>query len=303
MTATSAEQVTDRFRSAPDRMLPVGAGEVALRSFGTGPAVLFVHGWPVSGATFRRLLPHLAEHVTCHVIDLPGAGAGRRRADVPVSVRGHVAAVREVVDGLALDDVAVVGHDSGGLIARHALAGDPRVRAWALLDTEQPQGLTWRFRSFLLARHMPGFATALPRVLAAGRLRRNPLVLGGAFADTALLDGEFDELFLRPIVQDPDRRRAAVELLDSFDTGMVRDLPALHARIDAPVLLVWGRDDPFFPVGRAEAMAGTFPDARLVVIDGARLFAHEERPAEVAAALLPALARDGAQPPSTSRAP
>ena len=34
----------------------------------------------------------------------------------------------------------MVGHDSGGLIARHALVGDPRLRAMALLDTEQPAG-------------------------------------------------------------------------------------------------------------------------------------------------------------------
>ena len=33
-------------------------------------------------------------------------------------------------------------------------------------------------------------------------------------------------------------------------------------------------------------MVGSFPDARLTVIEGAGLFAHEERPAEVAAALL-----------------
>ena len=61
----------------PDRFLDVGAGEVAYRRVGTGPDVLFVHGWPVSGATFRTLLPHLADHVTCHVIDLPGAGSSR----------------------------------------------------------------------------------------------------------------------------------------------------------------------------------------------------------------------------------
>lgn len=36
--------------------------------------------------------------------------------------------------------VAVVRHSSGGLIARHALTADPRVRAWGLIDTEQPWG-------------------------------------------------------------------------------------------------------------------------------------------------------------------
>jgi pimeloyl-ACP methyl ester carboxylesterase len=36
-------------------------------------------------------------------------------------------------------------------------------------------------------------------------------------------------------------------------------------------------------------MVGTFADAHLTEIPGAGLFSHEERPAEVAAALLPTL--------------
>ena len=91
------------------------------RRVGTGPDVLFVHGWPVSGATFRTLLPHLVDHVTCHVIDLPGAGSSRFTDDTPLSIDQHITSVRRVVDLLGLDDVAVVGHDSGGMIARHAV--------------------------------------------------------------------------------------------------------------------------------------------------------------------------------------
>jgi haloalkane dehalogenase len=53
--------------------------------------------------------------------------------------------------------------------------------------------------------------------------------------------------------------------------------------------LVWGDKDPFFPVERARAMVPQFPDAQLSVIEGAGLFSHEERPAEVAQALLPTL--------------
>ena len=119
-TTLTAEAASDLFRRAPDRFLDVGAGEVALRSVGHGPDVLFVHGWPVSGATFRTLLPHLADHVTCHVIDLPGAGSSRFTADTPLTVEQHIRSVRRVLDLMELDDVAVVGHDSGGMIARHA---------------------------------------------------------------------------------------------------------------------------------------------------------------------------------------
>jgi haloalkane dehalogenase len=293
MTTLTEHEAADLFRRAPDRFLDVGEGEVAYRRIGRGPDVLFVHGWPVSGATFRRLLPHVADRVTCHVIDLPGAGDSRFDADTTITVDQHIATVRRIVESLGLSEVAVVGHDSGGLIARHALAGDPRVRAWGLVDTEQPQGLTWRFKQFLLARHLPGFEHVLARLLGSRVLRRNPMVLGGAFTDRSLLDGEFDEFFLQPISGQPARRRAAVELLDSFDVRYVDELGELHARIDVPVQLVWGEHDPFFPVEWAESMVATFSDGRLEVIPDTRLFPHEERPEEVARALLPTLAGTG----------
>ena len=70
---------------------------------------------------------------------------------------------------------------------------------------------------------------------------------------------------------------------------VLRDLGQLHRRIDVPVVLVWGEHDKFFPVDRAREMLGEFSDARLEVVAGAGLFAHEERPAEVAAALLTTL--------------
>jgi haloalkane dehalogenase len=287
-TLTPAD-AADLFRRDPDGFLDVGAGEVAYRRVGRGPDVLFVHGWPVSGATFRTLLPHLVDDVTCHVIDLPGAGSSRFTADTPLSIDQHIETVRRVLDLLALDAVAVVGHDSGGMIARHAVAGDPRVRAMGLVDTEQPHGLSRRFKLFLSARHLPGFAGALGWVAGRPRLRRNPFVLGDAFADSSLLDGEFDEFFLMPLHDIPERRAAAIRLLRTFDDRYVRELAGVHARITVPVQMVWGDQDPFFPLAWAEEMVGTFPDARLEVVPGAGLFSHEERPAEVARALLPVL--------------
>lgn len=285
MTLTAAE-AADLFRRDPDRLIDVGAGKVAVRTVGTGPDVLFVHGWPVTGATYRTLLPHLTEHVTCHVIDLVGAGSSEYDERTPVSIDGHIEAVRRVVDELGLADVAVVGHDSGGMIARHALAGDARVRSMVMIDTEQPAGFTWRFKTFLYGRHLPGYGKMLGWLVGQRRLRRFPLVLGGAFVDNDLLDGEFDEFFLQPLHTDPVALGAAIRLLDSFDARYVNELADVHRRIDVPVHLVWGEHDPFFPVAAAREMVDTLADARLTVIDDASLFSHEERPAEVAAAIL-----------------
>jgi pimeloyl-ACP methyl ester carboxylesterase len=286
LTATEAADV---FRREPDRFLDVGAGEVAYRRVGTGPDVLFVHGWPVSSATFRCLLPHLVDHVTCHLVDLPGAGSSRYTADTALSIENHIHSVRRSLDLLELNDVAVVGHDSGGMIARHAVAGDPRLRALGLIDTEQSTGLSWKFKSFLAGRKVPGFGAGLGWLAGHPRLRRNRLVLGDAFVDRSLLDGEFDEFFLRPIHRSKTHLDATMRLLKSFDYRLVHELRGLHGRIAVPVQLVWGEDDRFFPVGWAREMVGDFADAQLAVIPRAGLFAHEERPAEVAAALLPTL--------------
>lgn len=288
MTTLTAAEASDLFRREPTRFLDVGAGEAAYRVVGTGPDVLFVHGWPVSSATFRQLLPHLVDHVTCHLVDLPSAGSSRFDADTPMSIAQHIESVRRVVDLLDLDRVAVVGHDSGGMIARHAMVGDPRLRAMGLINTEPPDP-SWRFKSFIASRHLPGLSAGLGWVAGKPRIVRSRAVFGDAFADRSLLGGEFAEFFLAPLHESRLHRDAAVKLLRSFDMRHVTDLADIHRRIDVPVQLVWGDKDPFFPVDRARAMVAGFPDAQLAVIEGAGLFSHEERPAEVAKALLPTL--------------
>ncbi|MBI4932527.1 MAG: alpha/beta hydrolase [Actinobacteria bacterium] len=288
MSLTDSE-ASDLFRQPPSRFIQADIGEIAYRVVGSGPDVLFVHGWPVNSATFRLLLPHLAEHVTCHLIDLPGAGSSRYATDAPLTIEHHITSVRRAIDALGLTDVVVVGHDSGGMIARHAVAGDSRVRGMVLIDTEQSTGLGWRFKSFIMGRKIPGFGATLGWLAGKPGLRRNKFVLGDAFVDRSLLDGEFDEFFLRRLHESKEYRNATMRLLRSFDYRHVHELKSLHARIDAPVTLVWGEKDAFFPVAWAKDMVSDFTQAHLEVIPNAGLFSHEERPAEVAAAMLPTL--------------
>lgn len=289
MSTLTATTASDLFRRDPDELIDVDGAQVALRTVGTGPDVLFVHGWPVSGATFRCLLPYLADHVTCHVVDLAGTGSSTFNAGSPLSIDHHIDSVRRVIDHLDVDNIALVGHDSGGMIARHATAGDARLRGLGLINTEPPNPGS-RFRSFIAGGKLPGFGAIFGWIAGQQRLRRPGFVLGDLFADSSLIDGEFDEFFLQPLHTDAALLAAAMKHLRSFDMDKhVRQLPAIHTQIDAPVELVWGDQDPFFPVKHAQAMVPTFADAQLSVIKGAGLFSHEEDPRAVAEALLPVL--------------
>ncbi len=289
-TNLTAQQASDVFRRPADRHIDVGNGSVAHRVVGEGPDVIFSHGWPVTSATFRGLLPHLVPHVRCHLIDLPGAGDSIFDRRITPSLTTHAEALRHVVDELDLERFGVVGHDSGGMIARLAFADDTRVHGWGLIDTEQPPKAHWRFSSFLRVRHIPRFEELLTRVANHRRLRRNTFVLGDCFHDKALLDGEFEEFNLRPLLDDPDRRWAAGEFGRNFDLDRFAEMSTCHRKMTAPVQLVWGEDDPFFPVEWTRRMMPEFAGpVALEVIPRGKLFVHEEFPEETATALLPAV--------------
>ena len=254
---------------------------LAHRSSGTGPDVVFVHGWPLHGATWRAIVPHLATSYTCHVIDLPGTGASSWTRGTPITFRAHAAAVRELVDELGLARVAFVGHDSGGAIARLAAAElGSRCTALVLGNTEIPGYHPPLLGLIVRLARLPGGGRVLPLILRSPWLRRSRLGFGGCFDDLTKIDGEFSRLFVDPIVADATGQ---LGLVRQFDWDTLDTMADTHARITAPVSLIWGKNDPWFPLVRARHMVGQFAGgAELVELPG-KLFVHEERPAEWAA--------------------
>ena len=241
----------------------------------------------MSGATFRTLLPHLADHVTCHLIDLPGAGSSRFTADTPLTVEQHIHSVRRVLDLLELDDVAVVGHDSGGMIARHAVAGDPRLRALGLIDTEQPHGLTGGSSRSSPARHLPGFGAASAgspgdRGCAATRscsATRSP---------TAAARRRVRRVLPPAAPQTPHDATPPSGCCGASTTGTCANSPSCTPdRRPRPARL--GQPGRVLPVGWAAEMVGHVPRRRARGRRGRRAVRPRGTPAEVAAALLRAV--------------
>jgi haloalkane dehalogenase len=279
----------DIFASAPD-FIALGDGKLAHWRVGRGPDVVFVHGWPLHSATFRHLVPALAQQLTLHFIDLPGCGKSEWRGRCGLAE--NAAAVRAAVDKLRLDRYALVAHDSGGASARLIAAADARVQGLVLGNTEIPGHTPWLVKAYAWAARRPRLAALIFSSLRWSFLRRSSLAFGGLFSDPAYIDGEFGELFVRPLLTDRDVARAQMQLMRNMDFALVETLPSVHARIHAPVLCLWGPGDPFFPLAKARAMLPQLAGgATLVEIAGAKLFAHEDHAGEFAAHAAPFLAR------------
>jgi pimeloyl-ACP methyl ester carboxylesterase len=127
-------------------------------------------------------------------------------------------------------------------------------------------------------------------LLRVPALRRSPMGFGGCFEDPRLHEGDFHEAFVAPLLASQRRLEGARRYLAGIDWQLVDGLAERHREIRAPVLFVWGEDDPTFPIDRARSMVPQLADCRgLVPIPHARLLVHEEQPAKVAEAALPFL--------------
>ncbi len=270
------QDMTEVFTSPPLKHIDVGHSALAYRRVGSGPDVVFVHGWPVTSATWRGILPELSKRWTCHLLDLPGVGDTRTGPDAPYGLRAHGIAVARAVEALGLDRVAIVGHDSGGAIARYAAQqlGD-RVWALALSGTEIPGQTPLLLRLFVTASLLPVWLWRA--VLSLRWLRRSRVMLGAVFADTRHVDGDFARLQLEPLRNDSRMMFDSLQLLRKYDHEETHALRAVHAELRAPTLLLWGSDDPIFPTAHARRMAEQFAGpTRYEEIEGARTFVHED---------------------------
>jgi haloalkane dehalogenase len=261
------------------RTIDIGHSKIAYRVAGQGPDLVFVHGWPLHSATFRAIVPHFTPHFRCHLFDLPGAGATLSEPGAPLDLGSHPESLRAAIAAVGITHFGLIAHDSGGYVARAIAAEDPRVFALVLGDTEIP-GHTPGVIALLHKLANFSFGPALVRKsLGARAFRRSSLGFGGCFQRLELIDGEFHDLFVAPMLASDAAARRGLELVRALDVRLIDQLPALHARIQAPVQLIWGADDPIFPLPLARAMVTQFrPAASLEVLPGGKVFVHEEQP-------------------------
>jgi haloalkane dehalogenase len=239
---------------------------------------VLIHGWPLHAATFRRVVPTLAAAFTLHLFDLPGTGHSLEW-EGPMTLPTHATNLRRAVDELGIERYAIVAHDSGGAVARFIAGNDPRVAGLVLSGTEIPGHRPPLVREYGVAAKIPGMGAIIRAAMRSHAIQHSSIGFGGCFRDPAFVDGDFGDLFVRPLLESKRVYDMQMRLLRDIDWSIIDGLEEVHGRIKAPVLCIWGSEDPFFPVGKARGMLGQFGGkAEMVEVEGAKLFVHEDHP-------------------------
>ena len=264
---------------------------IAHTAVGSGPDLVFVHGWPLDSRTYRHVIPELSKHFTCHLIDLPGVGETVWNKQTPISIEAHCHTLREVVDALNLSSYALVAHDSGGMFARHLAAHDPdRVRGLVLSNTDIPGYHSPTLKLLVNSAGLPG-VSVLMRLLIRNQMFRLSKYFGkGMYYDLDQFEGEFGDLYIRPLYQDKEVLNGQMQLIYGWNWDFIDDLTAIHSQIKAPVQLIWGENDVIFPLKEARPMVNEFGSgAELKVVKESCLYVHEEQPEQFVEHALPFL--------------
>ena len=268
----------------------------AFRRIGSGPPVLFLHGWPFHGASWEPVAERLSKEFACFLPDSPGLGETEWTSRTDFSTRGLARWTQRFADAVGLDRFAIVAHDTGATTARLVAADAPkRVSALVLTNTEIPGHRPPWIPLHQRACALPGSALAFQTMLRSSRFRRSSMGYGNCVHDPRSLDGAFVDTYVTPLVRSRTRMLGAIHYLRGIDWGVVDALDDIHRRIEAPTAFVWGAEDKTFPLARARGMTGSLKAFRgLTEVRDAAFLVHTERPQAVADAALPIL-RDGAR--------
>src|SRR6201981_3671653 len=259
------------------------SGRISYTSAGSGPVALFVHGVVLNKHLWRHQLAGLSDIRRCIAVDLLAHGDTEIAPDQGVSVTANAKMLKEVLDALKIDQVDLVGNDSGGGIAQifAALYPEP-VRTLTLTDCDTHDN--WppeAFKPFLAMAASGGLRGTLDAMLADKSIYRSLKALGPAYEHPERLSDESIETYLRPFVRTEQRTRDLERFLAAFDNKHTLAIEARLKTLNAPTLIVCGTNDIYFDVKWSHWLADNIPGTRRrVEFKDARIFFPEERWAE-----------------------
>lgn len=246
-----------------------------------GRPVLFVHGYAMGSSLWRPLSTRLAaRNLRCIAPTWPlGAHPTPLRPGADRSLPGIAAMVDAFMAALGLDDVVLVGNDTGGVVSQLVAVDHPgRLGALILTSCDAFE----HFPPPILKPFMVAARTSLTFRAALQPLR---LRFGRNRGFGALSHADIDPLvaeWVKPGLRDAAIAEDLRHLTLSLEQRTTLDAGTRLGQFAKPALIAWSADDVFFPVDDGRRLAEALPDARFELVESARTFSMIDQPDRLA---------------------
>lgn len=222
-----------------------------------GDTLVLIHGFGANKDNWTRLAREFKGEFNVYAIDLPGHGDSSKPLDIGYRFEDQVNYLNQVLAELGVKQFHMMGNSMGGAItALYAATHPEQIQTAVLFD---PAGI-FEYESELVDRVLDGDNPLIPKKegdfdrLLDFALEKRPFVPWPIFdvmEEKAIANREVNEVIF-----------AAIR-----DTGFEPDFRDAITRIEAPVLVVWGKLDRVIDYRNADVFVEAIPNARKVLLD------------------------------------
>jgi pimeloyl-ACP methyl ester carboxylesterase len=256
-------------------------GTIRYREAGEGKPVVFVHGYLVDGRLWDGVVDRLSDRFRCIAPDWPiAAHRVAMNRDADLSPPGLARLIADFLTKLELEDVTIVGNDSGGAISQVLVTTHPeRVGRLVLTncDTHEnfPPGM---FKAMPPLAKLPGGMFLLSAPFRIGALARRAFA---PFAKTKIPD-ELVASWMEPAKTDSGVLRDAGKVTAGMNKRYTLEAAEKLRTSQLPIRLLWAPGDKYFPLSYGERLGDEAGNAELRKIEGAKTFVPLDQPQRVA---------------------
>lgn len=246
---------------------------IAYRAAGDGPPLVLLHGIGSGSASWEAQLDGLSPRYRVIAWDTPGYGGSDPLPGERPSSAAYGEAVADLLDGLGLKKVHLLGHSLGGLIAAAFSARHPEMLSSVTLSDaaggylNSPEDI----RVGRLKARIEAMTALGPAEVARRRARE---VLSPSASEET-----YEKVFRVQSRLRPDGYVQAARMLHNSD------ILADAAKIGVPALVMYGSEDTVTPEAIGREIAAAIAGARYVTLEGLGHASYVEGPETFNAAL------------------
>ena len=268
-------------------------GTIRYREAGTGEPVVLVHGLLADGQLWREVAPRLARDFRVITPDWPlGSHQLPLQPGADLSPPGLARIIADFISELELEEVTLVGNDTGGALCQLVAAHHPeRVGRLVLTPCDAYENfLPPALRPLQMLAHVPGALYLIAQSLRVPAARRLPFAYGWV---TKRADDALTGSWIAPALGSRAIRQEVASILKGISSRYTLAAAERFAKFTKPVLIAWAPEDRFFKLRYGERLADAFPNASLELIEDSYTFVPVDQP-ERTATLIAEFARQPA---------
>ena len=235
---------------------PINGDVINYEVSGSGPAMLLIHGFPLSKDLFEKQRAYFSRSYTVITPSLPGFGKSTTSTSNQTETN-YAAEMIGLLGYLHVTSAVIGGHSMGGQVVLEMYRQQPSLFASMILFDTNPAAANLiekaEWPGYGRMAHAMGSASIAPPVAAV-------MVTGDAVAKDPQLQTDIESFV--------DMAKPAGVSGGANALVTRADYTQMLSQISVPTLVIVGQDDTVYPVAISKALADAIPNARLAVIPG-----------------------------------